>query len=125
MSLFLRFMLILGSIGTCYFVLRKIQKNKFIIEDSLYWIVFSVILVIMGFFPGIMTWLAAVIGIESPTNLVYLLIIFALLIKLFMVSIRVSQVESKINKLTQEYAIEHKLNQQKEKVENNTISKAV
>lgn len=125
MSLFLRFMLILGSIGTCYFVLRKIQKNTFIIEDSLYWIIYSVILVIMGLFPGIMTWLAAVIGIESPTNLVYLLIIFALLIKLFMVSIRVSQLESKINILTQEYAIEHKLNQQKEKVENSNISKAV
>lgn len=121
MSLFLRVVLIIGSVGTCFFVLRRIQKNKFIIEDSLFWIAFSLMLVVMGFFPGIMTWLASVVGVESPANLVYLLIIFALLIKLFSVSLKVSQMGSKINRLTQEYAIEHKVPQNGEISENDSL----
>ena len=111
MSLFLRIVLIIGSVGTCYFVLRRIQKNQFIIEDALFWIVFSLVLVTMGFFPGIMTWMADIVGVESPANLVYLLIIFALLIKLFIITLKVSRLESKINRMVQEYAIEHKCQQ--------------
>lgn len=107
MSTTLRVFLILFSILTCHWVLRNIRRSKFKIEDSVFWIAASGFLVIISLFPQIVEWATDLLGIISPSNLVFLAVIFILILKIFQLSLRISQLESKLQSLVQSYAIEH------------------
>ena len=61
----MRIFLIIGSVLSCAYVLRRIRKSKMRTEDSIFWIFFSVVLVILGIFPGIADWLARLLGVQS------------------------------------------------------------
>ena len=65
------------------------------------------------FFPGIAYWASNLLGFQSPINFVYVVIIFLLLAKLFLLSIRVSQLDSRLRILTEQVA----LNQEKQESE--------
>ena len=60
------------------------------IEDTIFWLLFSAALLVLAFFPGIAYWASNLLGFQSPINFVYVVIIFLLLAKLFLLSIRVS-----------------------------------
>lgn len=104
MSLTLRCLLFLVSVLSCTYALRRISRSQMQIDDALFWIVLSVFLVVISLFPGIATFFSGLVGIESPANAVFLGIIFLLLIKLFTVSIQVSQLQQKVRVLSQELA---------------------
>ena len=105
MSLFFRIILILASVATLLYMVRKIRQSKLRIEDSLFWIVFAFVLVILGAFPQIAIGLSNLIGLQSPANLVFLLIIFILMVRLFQMTIQVSRLEDKLRSLIQHEAI--------------------
>ncbi len=105
MSLFFRIILILASVATLLYMVRKIRQSKLRIEDSLFWIVFAFVLVILGVFPQIAIGLSNLIGLQSPANLVFLLIIFILMVRLFQMTIQVSRLEDKLRSLIQHEAI--------------------
>lgn len=105
MSNILRILLVLVSVGTVAWSLRKINKSKVKMEDAIYWMFFGLALLILALFPQISFWLSNIIGIESPANLVFLLIICLLIGKVFMLSIIVSQMEDKISILSAELAL--------------------
>lgn len=109
MSVFLRILLIITSIITVFFVLRKIRKSQLQIEDSIFWIACSAGIIILSIFPSLAIELSKIIGIESPANFVFLTFIFVLLIKVFMMSIKISQLEHKLKILVQEIAIKEKI----------------
>ena len=104
----MRIFLIVGSVLTCAYVLTKIRKSKMKTENSLFWIFFSFILVLLGIFPGIAEWFAGLLGVQSTVNLVFLVIIFLLLIKVFLQDQKVAQAEAKVVHLAQSYAIDRK-----------------
>ena len=109
MSLTLRIVLIVVSILTTLFMMRKIRQSKVQIEDSLFWFLFSLLLVIISIFPQIPEFLSELLGIASPVNFIFLFIIFILLIKLFYSTLRISQLDSKLKTLTQQVALkEHR-----------------
>lgn len=108
MNICLRLFLLIISVSTGYYVLCKIRKSQLQIEDSLFWIIVSVCLIILSIFPNLAIILSKFIGIESPANFVFLVIIFILLIKVFALSIKLSQVEYKLKTLIQDYAIHEK-----------------
>ena len=110
----MRLFLIIGSVLTCVYVLNKIRKSKMRTEDSLYWFFLSFILVLLGVFPGIADWFAGLLGVQSTVNLVYLVIIFLLLIKIFIQDQKAAKIESKMVYLTQTYAIDRKEDQEQE-----------
>lgn len=105
MTLALRIVLLLASIFLVIFVLRGIRKSKFRIEDSIFWVFFSLLVLILSIFPDIATAAAAAIGISAPVNFIFLLFIFILLLKIFYMSIHISQLETSIKELTQQIAI--------------------
>lgn len=104
MSLTLRCILLLVSLLSCAYALRRIRKSQMQIDDALFWIIISVLLVVISIFPGIATFFSAQVGIESPANAVFLAIIFLLLIKLFTLSVQVSQLNQKIRTVSHEIA---------------------
>lgn len=105
MSSILRFLLVLVSLATCWWILHKIRKKKVKMENAIYWMIFSSFLLILAIFPQISFFLSNLIGIDSPANLVFLIIIFLLLGKIFSLSITVSQLEEKVSVLSAEVAI--------------------
>ena len=105
MSLVLRIVLIVVAILSCVFVLRKIRKAQVRIEDILFWLVVSLGALILGIFPQIAYWFSNILGIMSPTNFVFLVFIFVLLFKVFILTVQVSQLQEKLKDLAQNVAI--------------------
>lgn len=106
MSVVLRIILVIACVLTCAYTLRKIRKSQMQIEDSLYWILISIGLVIVSVFPGVITFLSELCGVGAPVNFVFLVMIFLLLLKVFLMSLKMSQMEDKMKKLVQRLAIQ-------------------
>lgn len=114
MSIYIRILLILGAVILLGFMIKKIRTSKLKIEYTVFWIGFSAILVLMGIFPQILTFIADVLGFQSPVNMVYLIIIFILIVKLFYNTLQISMLENKIDSLAQQIAIDRKMDKDHE-----------
>lgn len=95
-------------------MLKKIRNSKLQIEYSLFWIAFCTLLIVMSLFPDLVTFFTHLLGIQTPVNMVYLAIIFILIIKLFSVTIKLSELENKVKELTQNIAIEKNIQENNE-----------
>ena len=104
MSDTLKGLLIIASVLTVGWILRKIRKNKVKMEDAIFWIFFAAILLLLAIFPEISYELCRIFGIMSPSNLVFLV---------FTLSIIVSQLEDKIGVLSAEVALRSKAENKK------------
>lgn len=105
MAIQLRIILIVVSVLTLFYTLRKIRQSKMNISDSLFWIVFALLLIIFSVFPQVIFFLANIAGIQSPQNLLFLVIIALLALKMFLMSLKISQLNDKITDLAQKTAI--------------------
>lgn len=105
MSVSLRILLIVAAVITVIWILKKIRKSKVKMEDAIFWLVFSGTLLLLAVFPQISFWMSGLLGIESPANLVFLMIICLLIEKIFTLSIITSQLEEKVSILSAEIAI--------------------
>ncbi len=110
MSIVLRIALILVSFLTMIFTLKKIIKTQLDIDDAIYWIITSLFLLVLSIFPRLASWASELMGIESPSNFVFLFMIFIILIKLFNLAIELSILRNRLNRLTQRLAITHERN---------------
>lgn len=119
MTTILRIVLIIACFLTCCYALHKIRKAQMQIEDSIFWILFSITLVIISIFPNIAYFLADLLGIGSPVNFVFLTVIFILIFKVFSMSIKMSQLEYKIKNLVQQIAIKNRELESRSKKEEN------
>lgn len=102
----MRILLIAGSLLTAFYVLRRVRRSRMRTEDSIFWLSFSLILVLMGLFPGLVTSLAAFMGVISAANLVFLIVIFFLLIKLFLMDQRISALQRQVTETAQTVAVQ-------------------
>ena len=89
-SIYLRVFLVLGSISTAAFILKRIRQAKVQIEDCIFWLFFAAFLLLLSIFPEVASWVSRLLEFESPINLVYLLIIFVLLVHQFSMTVRIS-----------------------------------
>lgn len=105
MTMMLRVVLILVSAGTLAMVLNKIRRARLQIEDSIFWVLVSVMFVIFSLFPPVADFLAHLLGIYATVNFLFLFIIFLLLLRVFSMTIRISQLETKVKELIQSTAI--------------------
>lgn len=116
MSPTLRVLLIVASIICTLYMLRKIAQSKVHIEDSIFWIVGSFFLVIISVFPGVADWMRDLCGIDTTVHFLFLFMIFILFVKVFYMTIKISQLEAKIKDLTQRYAIDNVENKEEDEV---------
>ena len=101
-----RVVLIVVSILTTFMIMRKIRQSKLQIEDSIFWLGFSSILLVFSIFPGLPDLLAELAGTYTTANFIYLAVIFLLIVKMFHMSIKQSQLETKIKDLAQKIALD-------------------
>lgn len=106
MTLPLRITLFAASLLTFGYMTAKIRDSKMRLEDSLFWFCFSALLLLGSVFPQVFFLLSNLVGTMSPSNFVFLFFIFILLIVCFKLSVRLSQLDTKLRELTQQLAIE-------------------
>ena len=110
MTTTLRAALIFVSLGTCCLIMRKIRQSKMQIESAIFWIVLSLVLVVYSLFPQVADFCSGVLGIYATTNFLFL---FAI-VKVFYMSVHISQLESQVKELVQRIALDEKMRQEKE-----------
>ena len=103
-----RIILIVVSILSTWYILKKIRQSKLQIEYAIFWIIFSGVLVIISLFPWLVSLFTRLLGMQLPVNFVFMVFIFILLVKLFMMTIELSALENKVKDLTQELALAEK-----------------
>lgn len=115
MSIAIRICLILGSLATAGFILRRVRKAQVQIEDTIFWFIFSALLLVLSLVPEIAYYASHLLGFQAPINFVYLFIIFVLLVNQFFMSVRLSQMDNKVRKLAQRVALnEEKIEREKD-----------
>ena len=103
-----RILLIVVSLLTTYYILKRIRQSKLQIEYAIFWILFSGVLIVFSLFPWLVSMFTRMIGMQLPVNFIFLLFIFVLMVKLFLMTIELSTLENKVKDLTQELALEEK-----------------
>jgi hypothetical protein len=106
MSLTFRILLILAAVWGFRFVIIEIRKSKLQITDSLSWFFITLVFILLALFPQIAEHAAELLNIQSPVNLVYLVVIAILIFRIFLLTVRVSQLDNKVKELTQRLAID-------------------
>ena len=106
MTLTLRALLIIVSILATTGVLGRIRKAKMQIEDAVFWVLFSFLLILLAVVPRVLYFFTELLGMQSPANLLFLVIIGLLLMKVFSMSIKMSLLEEKLKTLAQNEALE-------------------
>lgn len=105
MSTTLRFVLFAAAVITAIWILKRIRKSKVRLEDAVFWMCLACALALLGIFPQIAYFMTRLLGIQSPANCIFLLIIALLIEKVFSLSIKLSQLEDKIGIMAAELAI--------------------
>ncbi|WP_288628335.1 DUF2304 domain-containing protein [uncultured Streptococcus sp.] len=108
MTIWFQIVLIFVSLATVTFILRGIRKSQVQINDSLFWIFFSVVLLIFSVFPKLAEIIASALGIVSAVNFIFLFIIFLLLINQYQLTVRLSKLDPKFKNLVQTIALRGK-----------------
>ena len=103
-----RVILVIVSLLTMSFMMRKIRQAKVQIEAAMFWVIVALILVVFSLFPGVADACARLLGIYSTPNFLFLFMIFLLMVKVFGMTLQVSQMESKQKELVQKIALAQK-----------------
>ena len=114
MPLILRILLLISSLLSFIFVVRRLRKSEVQLYDTTFWITLSALFVLLSLFPQIAIKVAELIGIQSPVNMVFLIIIFFLLGHCFLQSLRFSHLENRFNKLVGDEALKAEDEKQEE-----------
>ena len=114
MNLNLRIILIIAYIYSCFLCIKKIKQAKLKVENSLIWMLGSIVLIFMSIFINAVEWLAGKLGFMAPVNFVFFIVIVFLLIQTFIDNIKIASLNEKIKDLDHYIAINEYKDNKKE-----------
>lgn len=124
MNKILQYILIFATFIFCFFILRVTQKKKLSYKYTLLWLSFGIITLLCAIFPMIVIKISSIIHIAEPTNALFLIYIFLIIIIIFYISLGFSKIQEKVTTLIQENAIlSKKVNDLEKKIEENRNDK--
>lgn len=100
-----RIYFIVVALFAILYVVMEVRKNKFSIKESFYWVLASVIMLVLAIFPKLFDNLASFLGIGYPPSLLFTMCIVFLLFINFRNSKRIAEQQEKIIDLAQHIAI--------------------
>ena len=116
MNKILQFILIGVTFLFCIFILVVTQKKKLSYKYTLLWLFFGFVTLLCAIFPNIIVEISKIIHVAEPTNALFLIYIFLIIIIIFYISLAFSKLYEKVTTLIQENAI---LAEKIERLENN------
>lgn len=114
MTVILRCVLICVSILLTCYLLKRIRHSKMKIEDSIFWVMFALLLVVFSLFPRLADFISGMVGTYSTANFIFTFMIFILLLKVFFQSVKISQLERRVTELIQAFALDREEDKEKE-----------
>ena len=117
MSAHLRIEMILLALLVVGIMVRAVNSRKLRVRYSLIWAFVAAGLLLIALFPGLVYWLCGLLGVETPSNLVYLCGIVLLLLIVFYQTIMISDLSGRVTRLTQIVSIEKFLSSEPHKEE--------
>ncbi len=105
MNRMLQFILIGVTLLFCIFILVVTQKKKLSYKYTLVWLLFGLITLLCAIFPGIVMGISKIIHVAEPTNALFLIYIFLIIVIIFYISLAFSKLFEKVTTLIQENAI--------------------
>ena len=115
MTITLRVMLIVASLFSCFLCIKRIKQSKLKIENSIVWMLGSIILILMSLFSNVVEWISDKLGFMAPVNFVFSILIVFLLIQTFINNIKISMLNEKIKELNHYIALKEANNKIEEK----------
>lgn len=106
MTFGLRIVLALACALFLVFVTRMVCSGKMLLRYSILWMLFACVGVLMAAFPEAVYFVAFVCGFETPSNFVFFVCLFLVLLICLSLSRVVSKQDRQIKTLVQELAIE-------------------
>ena len=79
-----RIILIVVSILSTWYILKKIRQSKLQIEYAIFWIIFSGVLVIISLFPWLVSLFTRLLGMQLPVNFAQMVLVVILPRRRFM-----------------------------------------
>ncbi len=116
MTFLLRCVLICVSTLLTLYLLRRIRHSKMKIEDSIFWVMFALMLVFFSLFPKLADLISRMVGTYSTANFIFTFMIFILLLKVFFQSVKISQLERRVTELIQTFALDKEEDKEKEEL---------
>lgn len=111
----LRVEMLVAAILFVVMVFTTVNKRRMQMGDSLIWLLISLGLIVLALVPQLSGWLANLMGIETPANLLYLLGMFFLLAVAFFLTVRASTLADRVKRLIQTVSIENYLKEERER----------
>lgn len=96
--------LLITSILVLLFVIYTVTKNKMNIHYSLVWILWAIGMIVISLFPSIISKITLILGIQYPSNTIFLIFIFLLYCLSFYLFVVTSKHNEEITKLNYEIA---------------------
>lgn len=105
MSFKLQVIIFLVLVLSSVILIALIRKNKLDLKYAISWLFMGCGIFILTLFPSLMVFLANQLGIASATNMLFFLGFGFSLVVIFSLTMAISRLSSKIEKLTQELAL--------------------
>lgn len=90
-------------------VFRLVRNLKLREKYAALWLVMGLVVVALMIFPGMLDWLADVVGVATPVNLLFLFAIVLLIGVVLHLSLEISRLEDETRVLAEEAAIQRSL----------------
>ena len=114
MNIRIQILIVVITLLAMFYVINKIRNKGIELKYSLLWLALGTGIIIFTCFPKLTTWLAHVLGISQPMNMLFFAGFCFMLPIIFSLSVSVSRLSNKVKRLTQEMAL---LEEQKRKAE--------
>lgn len=86
-------------------IVNMVRKKKLDLRYALSWLSVLVLMLILDVFPQIVFWLTELVGIDTPSNMVFFVGFLFLVVLIYVSTVSISHLSQKTKRLTQEVAL--------------------
>ena len=105
MSVRAHVMVVLLALAAILFILRLVRQRRLRAKYSVLWLSIGLGLAVLAAFPGLLTWVSDVVGVEYPPALFFALALSFLLLLCLHFSWEISRLEDRTRALAEEHAL--------------------
>ena len=95
----------IGAVAVIAVVLRLVVRRRLLVKYAALWLVVSIVLVVMALIPGSLQALARLLGFVVPANLLFFAGFVLLLMVTVQISVELTGVERRVQRLAEEIAL--------------------
>lgn len=97
---------ILAALFTLVVVIEMLRRRRLRERHAVWWVIAGLLALMVGIFPSILDWAAALVGVDVPTNLVFFVSITVLFLVCIQTSAELTGIESQTRTLVEMSALQ-------------------